>query len=1254
LVRQRSRSLGSDPTDFGYGGREGFDAIDLSRMVEVVEEYDSFEGLLVESSTKFYSKKEYIAGYRAVSQYFAYDLKPGHKERIFAGSLYFLLSVRWIDKIIERLGVFSRCAEHVSVVDGPEWRPLADIFLPVDNSDLVSRCTVDQIFLQDGIEEGSNYKLVSREIWGSLMKFFGGGPAIGRRAIRVGGDECVDVFGKTLLFTCTLDLGRFRKANFCSGLSIGSVIETMRQRFGVQSSQVRMWDCHGGVPQNYFSELDLSLNDLEIGQNQLMLLEVASPTGEWSIAAHNSPRGRTSSEHEQEYMMIGQKGANLAGLVGLYNLRNTCYLNSALQCLSNVPQLRDYFVSGKFRQDINVDNPLGAHGRLAVAFGNLMRQIWNENQTTISPQSFKQILDEFNSDFIGYMQHDSQEALSCLLDGLHEDLNRVKKKQLTQPVEPNGRPNSVVAKESLDVYKLRNDSIVSDLCTGMLFSKVVCPACTNVSITFDPYMMLPLPVDNSANKSQTINCMFVPMEQPFRKRPLSVETPRTGPVLHLRNAVVKATGLLPTCFFLAEVSGHKILRIINDNADLDKLSDEADVYIFENTYAHVHLEMLHGEFVYWHRPRMAETNGKIIVQENDLNYHSAYGDDPVDDTLKHVQLVDDDETGNTIISIQKPLGVSTVSHGLCPFQVGQIWYGSFGGDNGRNKRSIRLEIVHVQYANEGFRVYIILDTHHGSKRPSECEQEARLLVGVYNSSSCEFSTGGGKEETDENCVSPTSNTTARLSSSRFSPRNVKKAILANFPSSVRRKSSATKETKSVAPPKHDPPPSKRKELQVTPPLIEKLGDVDLDVCGWKTVYSGLDDVTCLRRGSEFKCKGSVGHLGKTFYGKLLFESGHSIGSNDFYARLIPESHIEKMNKVDEQQMENSAENPNAWIAARKMAVSGKKAIRWVNRMHGGDPEDLQIYYQAEFCLDPGITVLDADITEEQVMAKFTEYFTNLYNDGVAHFNEMILKNHEESFASAIFPELPKQISKEETMRCFEVRRASRNYIIDGRDPFSGEQVDRSSEQAFFRDLSSFHRLVFIWAHTAPLVRLYEAMNTRIASSTSSTPSPKKNMQVYDCFDLFCTEEKLASSDSWYCSKCKKHRQATKTLEIWSLPPVLILHLKRFSQEADQYFSDKLSTQIDFPIEDLDLGDYVLDPLSKENALYDLCAVTNHYGGIGSGHYTAYARNEADGKWYEFDDDAVSHVPNVSYVCGNAAYVLFYLRKDLRPTNWNKC
>ena len=65
------------------------------------------------------------------------------------------------------------------------------------------------------------------------------------------------------------------------------------------------------------------------------------------------------------------------------------------------------------------------------------------------------------------------------------------------------------------------------------------------------------------------------------------------------------------------------------------------------------------------------------------------------------------------------------------------------------------------------------------------------------------------------------------------------------------------------------------------------------------------------------------------------------------------------------------------------------------------------------------------------------------------------------------------------------------------------------------------------------------------------------------------------------------------MDLWSLPQILIIHLKRFLYS--RYTRDKIETEIDIPVQGFDLADKVLDPTQKQEK-YDLIGISNHSGG----------------------------------------------------------
>ncbi|XP_007237444.3 ubiquitin carboxyl-terminal hydrolase 31 isoform X1 [Astyanax mexicanus] len=170
-----------------------------------------------------------------------------------------------------------------------------------------------------------------------------------------------------------------------------------------------------------------------------------------------------------------------------------------------------------------------------------------------------------------------------------------------------------------------------------------------------------------------------------------------------------------------------------------------------------------------------------------------------------------------------------------------------------------------------------------------------------------------------------------------------------------------------------------------------------------------------------------------------------------------------------------------------------------------------------------------------------------------------------------------------------------------------------------------------------------------------------------CFQLYTKEEQLAPDDAWRCPHCKQLQQGRIKLSLWTLPDVLILHLKRFRQEGDRRV--KMQNMVRFPLVGMDMAPHMVkrsqsswslpshwSPWRRpyglgrnpEDYLYDLYAVCNHHGNMHGGHYTAYCKNSIDGQWYCFDDSEVQPVADED-VCQQTAYILFYQRRTTIPS-----
>lgn len=167
------------------------------------------------------------------------------------------------------------------------------------------------------------------------------------------------------------------------------------------------------------------------------------------------------------------------------------------------------------------------------------------------------------------------------------------------------------------------------------------------------------------------------------------------------------------------------------------------------------------------------------------------------------------------------------------------------------------------------------------------------------------------------------------------------------------------------------------------------------------------------------------------------------------------------------------------------------------------------------------------------------------------------------------------------------------------------------------------------------------------------------------------------------------------MSLWRLPPVVIIHLKRF--QFTQHMRRKLRDFVDFPVEGLDLsrimaidtitttsadqaikdangGEKNDDPVianrsqsdaaessvplnqddGRSEMLYDLYGVVHHQGALSGGHYVASLKSD-DGQWRLFNDAQVYEIHSRDVV-DSSAYILFYIRRDVKKLTlddfWN--
>ena len=225
---------------------------------------------------------------------------------------------------------------------------------------------------------GKDFEFIPERLWRALIQWYGGAPAVRRQVIRnhqglvelelhplsikvlkhqtvprptnpvptvVGGYSAAAIHATGATYAgfnsgppTTTRRYHAHQATFSRRTTIGQIEEFLCQKFSTKAEDLRLWHFKDDNHMKLLIDATAMLEDLSIRDEESILAEVRSRDGTWPEEISSLTADRRIGATP-----LNSAVQNVPGITGLNNLGNTCYMNAALQCVSNTKILAQYF-----------------------------------------------------------------------------------------------------------------------------------------------------------------------------------------------------------------------------------------------------------------------------------------------------------------------------------------------------------------------------------------------------------------------------------------------------------------------------------------------------------------------------------------------------------------------------------------------------------------------------------------------------------------------------------------------------------------------------------------------------------------------------------------------------------------------------------------------------------------------------------------------------------------------------------------------
>eukprot|EP00727_Mastigamoeba_balamuthi_P008465 m51a1_g4240 putative ubiquitin carboxylterminal hydrolase (1020) ;mRNA; r:156475-159972 len=418
--------------------------------------------------------------------------------------------------------------------------------------------------LRQGLVLNVDYIPVPESLWKLFVDWYGGGPEIRRPVVQTG----LSMTARLELYpvhveveTKTGDMGGCRDGvrrtmwyTFSPSQTLKEVRQYLSFAMDAAPHHLLLWLAGPGGAEHELAreQLPRTLEDVGIADGAKVLVGKKTP-----LLSVDAGRALAASSAACSPVWVAPRPAasvrgtpDVMGNVGLANLGCTCYMASALQCLSHTLPLARFYLGG------GGGGGGGARGRdgalVTGRFAALLRRLWGGQYVSVVPREFKSAFCMFAPHFAGSGQQDAHEFLLLALEALHSEL--APSPRAAPPVASGSREEAEL-RAQFEGQLARDCSAVTETFRGRQRNSVRCLRCGSLSVNYEPFLCLSVPVPCDPNRP--VSVLLVPADRaPVQ---MTVSVPKSADAAALRRRVAEAAACADVV--LAEVYGSRAFEL---------------------------------------------------------------------------------------------------------------------------------------------------------------------------------------------------------------------------------------------------------------------------------------------------------------------------------------------------------------------------------------------------------------------------------------------------------------------------------------------------------------------------------------------------------------------------------------------------------------------------------------------------------------------------------------------------------------------